>query len=105
VVPGCRLSPPRGTDISGSWPAAASYYDEGHWTAQGIRSGLRGLVGANHRTLSTYLATLRRHGLRLAELAEPLPRRAGIRPTTRTVSRSSSLRGASSVPDPAMRHT
>lgn len=62
-----------GTDISGSWPASGSYYDEGHWMAQGIRSGLRRLVGANHRTLSTYLATLRRHGLWLDQLAEPLP--------------------------------
>ena len=62
-----------GADISGSWPASGSYYDEGHWTAQGVRSGLRRLVGANHRTLSTYLATLRRHGLWLDELAEPLP--------------------------------
>jgi SAM-dependent methyltransferase len=63
-----------GTDISGSWPASGSYYDEGHWTAQGVRSGLRRLVGANHRTLSTYLATLHRHGLRLDEIAEPLPK-------------------------------
>jgi 2-polyprenyl-3-methyl-5-hydroxy-6-metoxy-1,4-benzoquinol methylase len=62
-----------GADISGSWPASGRYYDEGHWTAQGARSGLRRLVGANHRTLSTYLATLRRHGLWLDELAEPLP--------------------------------
>jgi SAM-dependent methyltransferase len=62
-----------GTDISGSWPASGSYYDEGHWTAQGAHSGLRRLVGANHRMLSTYLATLRRHGLWLDELAEPLP--------------------------------
>ncbi|HVB46534.1 MAG TPA: class I SAM-dependent methyltransferase [Streptosporangiaceae bacterium] len=62
-----------GTDISGSWPASGSYYDEGHWTAQGARSGLRRLVGANHRTLSTYLATLRRQSLWLDELAEPLP--------------------------------
>jgi 2-polyprenyl-3-methyl-5-hydroxy-6-metoxy-1,4-benzoquinol methylase len=62
-----------GADISGSWPASGSYYDEGHWTAQGARSGLRRLVGANHRTLSTYLATLRRHDLWLDELAEPLP--------------------------------
>jgi 2-polyprenyl-3-methyl-5-hydroxy-6-metoxy-1,4-benzoquinol methylase len=62
-----------GEDISGSWPASGSYYDEGHWTAQGVRSGLRRLVGASHRTLSTYLATLRRHGLWLDELAEPLP--------------------------------
>lgn len=62
-----------GVDISGSWPASGSYYDEGHWTAQGARSGLRRLVGANHRTLSTYLAALRRHGLWLDELVEPLP--------------------------------
>lgn len=62
-----------GRDISGSWPASGSYYDEGHWRAQGVRSGLRRLVGASHRTLSTYLATLRRHGLWLDELAEPLP--------------------------------
>ncbi len=63
-----------GQDISGSWPASGSYYDEGHWTAQGVRSGLRRLVGASHRTLSTYLTTLRRHGLWLDELAEPLPK-------------------------------
>ena len=63
-----------GEDISGSWPATGSYYDEGHWTAQGVRSGLRRRVGANHRMLSTYLATLRRHGLWLDELAEPLPK-------------------------------
>jgi 2-polyprenyl-3-methyl-5-hydroxy-6-metoxy-1,4-benzoquinol methylase len=63
-----------GKDISGSWPANGSYYREGHWTAQGVRSGLRRLVGANHRMLSTYLATLRRHGLWLDELAEPLPK-------------------------------
>jgi len=62
-----------GKDISGSWPASGSYYDEGHWTAQGVRSGLRRLVGTSHRTLSTYLATLRRHGLWLDELAQPLP--------------------------------
>ena len=61
-------------DISGSWPATGSYYDEGHWTAQGVRSGLRRLVGTNHRMLSTYLAALRRHGLWLDKLAEPLPK-------------------------------
>ena len=61
-------------DISGSWPATGSYYDEGHWTAQAARSGLRRRVGANHRMLSTYLATLRRHRLSLDELAEPLPK-------------------------------
>ena len=54
-------------------PTSGSYYDEGHWTAEGACSGLRRLVGASHRTLSTYLTTLRRHGLWLDGLAEPLP--------------------------------
>jgi 2-polyprenyl-3-methyl-5-hydroxy-6-metoxy-1,4-benzoquinol methylase len=62
-----------GTDISGSWPADGSYYDEGHWTAEGRKSSLRRQVGASHRTLSTYLGTLRRHGLWLDQLAEPRP--------------------------------
>jgi 2-polyprenyl-3-methyl-5-hydroxy-6-metoxy-1,4-benzoquinol methylase len=62
-----------GKDISGSWPAASRYYDEGRWTAQDARSTLRRQVGANHRMLSTYLGTLRRHGLWLDQLAEPLP--------------------------------
>lgn len=62
-----------GQDISGSWPPAGSYYAEGRWTAQEAKSALRRLVGANHRTLSTYLGTLRRHGLWLDQLAEPLP--------------------------------
>ena len=62
-----------GKDISSSWPTASSYYDEGRWTAQDAHSTLRRQVGANHRMLSTYLGTLRRHGLWLDQLAEPLP--------------------------------
>jgi 2-polyprenyl-3-methyl-5-hydroxy-6-metoxy-1,4-benzoquinol methylase len=62
-----------GKDISGAWPAAGSYYDEGHWTAQDARSTLRRQVGATHRMLSTYVSTLRRHGLWLDHLAEPRP--------------------------------
>jgi hypothetical protein len=62
-----------GKDISGSWPATGSYYDERRWTAQDAHSTLRRQVGANHRMLSTYLGTLRRHGLWLDQLAEPLP--------------------------------
>jgi hypothetical protein len=62
-----------GKDSSGSWPAGGRYYDEGHWTAHEARSGLRRLVGANHRILSTYFGTLRRHGLCLDQIAEPLP--------------------------------
>lgn len=62
-----------GKDISGSWPADGSYYGEGHWTAGETKSALRRQVGANHRMLSTYLGTLRRHGLWLDQVAEPLP--------------------------------
>jgi len=64
---------PGGRDVSGSWPSAGRYYDEGRWTADGALSALRRQVGANHRTLSTYLNTLRQHGLVFDELAEPGP--------------------------------
>jgi 2-polyprenyl-3-methyl-5-hydroxy-6-metoxy-1,4-benzoquinol methylase len=64
---------PGGQDVEGSWPAAGSYYDEGRWTAKGARATLRRQVGANHRTLSTYLNTLRANDLWLDEVAEPLP--------------------------------
>jgi 2-polyprenyl-3-methyl-5-hydroxy-6-metoxy-1,4-benzoquinol methylase len=62
-----------GKGISGSWPTTGRYCDEGHWTAQDERSTLRRQVGANHRMLSTYLGTLRRHGLWLDQITEPLP--------------------------------
>lgn len=63
-----------GKDISGSWPVTSSYYDERRWMANDAHSTLRRQVGANHRMLSTYLGTLRSHGLWLDELAEPLPK-------------------------------
>jgi hypothetical protein len=62
-----------GTDVSGSWPPDGRYYDEVRWTAACALSGLRAWVGASHRTLSTYLNTLRGHGLWLDRLAEPEP--------------------------------
>jgi 2-polyprenyl-3-methyl-5-hydroxy-6-metoxy-1,4-benzoquinol methylase len=64
---------PGGKDISGSWPTDGTYYGEGHWTAREALSTLRRQVGANHRMLSTYLNTLRRHGLWLDQTAEPPP--------------------------------
>ena len=63
-----------GKDISGSWPAAGRYYDEGRWTAQDALSTLRRQVGASHRMLATYLNTLRQHGLWLDRITEPLPK-------------------------------
>jgi SAM-dependent methyltransferase len=62
-----------GKDVSGSWPATGSYYDEGWWVADGALSSLRRQVGANHRTLSTYVNMLRSHGLGIDTIAEPHP--------------------------------
>jgi len=62
-----------GKDTAASWPATGSYYDEGRWTPRDARSTLRRQVGASHRMLSTYLNTLRAHGLWLDRMAEPLP--------------------------------
>jgi SAM-dependent methyltransferase len=64
---------PGGQDVSGSWASNARYYEEGWWRAEGSQSTLRRQVGSNHRTLATYVNTLRRHGLRLDEVAEPEP--------------------------------
>lgn len=64
---------PGGRDVSGSWPGDAGYFTEGWWRADGELSSLRRQVGANHRTLSTYVNTFRRHGLWLEEMAEPEP--------------------------------
>ncbi len=52
-----------------SWQPGTGYFDEGWWRAE--TPGFRGTVGANHRTLSTYVNALARHGLRVEELAEP----------------------------------
>ncbi|MCF6474805.1 hypothetical protein FAF44_41480 [Nonomuraea sp. MG754425] len=59
--------------MSGSWPGDAAYHAEGRWRADGERSTLRRRVGAQHRTLSTYVNALRRHDLWLDEAAEPEP--------------------------------
>ncbi|AQZ65492.1 3-demethylubiquinol 3-O-methyltransferase [[Actinomadura] parvosata subsp. kistnae] len=65
---------PGGTGVSGSWAGGdGRYYDEGWWRADGELSSLRRQVGANHRTLSTYVNTLRRHDLWVDEMAEPEP--------------------------------
>lgn len=58
-------------ETSGSWPSNGSYWDQGWWLADGSRSILRKRVGSNHRTLATYVNTLRRHGLFITELDEP----------------------------------
>jgi ubiquinone/menaquinone biosynthesis C-methylase UbiE len=62
-----------GKDVSASWPSGGSYYDEGWWAADGALSLLRQQVGANHRMLSTYINTLRHHGLLIDHVTEPRP--------------------------------
>ena len=62
-----------GGEVSGSWPTDRSYYDEIWWTAVGPASTLRGQVGANHRTLSTYVNRLQAYRLLLDQVAEPPP--------------------------------
>jgi SAM-dependent methyltransferase len=98
-----------GRDVSGSWPSGRTYYDEGRWTADGALSTLRRVVGANHRTRSTYVNTLRAHGLILDRLAEPRPAAgwAARRPDAASfpvflvascVRQSSAARGSDAVP-------
>ena len=58
-------------DAPSSWPSDLGYYHEGWWLAS--NPGFRGKVGANHRTLSTYLNSLVGHGLVLEQVAEPRP--------------------------------
>lgn len=61
--------PGAGPDAPSSWPPGRGYYAEGWWQAD--NPGFRGRVGANHRTLSTYLNALVRHGLEPEHFAEP----------------------------------
>ena len=55
-------------DIRPSWPDGG-YFAEGWWNTGG--PGVRGRVGANHRTLATYLNVLVAHGFALEAVDEP----------------------------------
>lgn len=55
-----------------SWPTTGSYFDEVWWNSGG--PGVRGRVGANHRTLSTYLNVMLKHGFTLEAVVEPTRR-------------------------------
>lgn len=52
-----------------SWSPEHGYAWEGWWTTG--TDGVRGRVGAHHRTLSTYLNAARRAGLDIVEVIEP----------------------------------
>jgi SAM-dependent methyltransferase len=55
--------------VRSNWPTGGSYFDEGLWFTDG--TGVRGTVGANHRTLATYFNTLTDAGFTLERVAEP----------------------------------
>jgi SAM-dependent methyltransferase len=54
-----------------SW-SPAGYHTEGWWLAEG-HHGYRGVVGSNHRTLSTYFNSLAAHGFVITTVREPEP--------------------------------
>jgi SAM-dependent methyltransferase len=60
-----------GPEIAGSWPPDRGYYQEGFWRSKGALADLRGEVGSNHRTLSTYVNALARHRFVIETFAEP----------------------------------
>ena len=45
------------------------YLEEGHWNSGGV--GMRGRVGAYHRTISTYVNALLTNGFQITGMAEP----------------------------------
>lgn len=65
-------NPPVEVDAAGNFLAVriSRYLTEGHWTSGG--DGVRGRVGAYHRTLSTYLNDLLSTGFQLEALYEPV---------------------------------
>jgi ubiquinone/menaquinone biosynthesis C-methylase UbiE len=64
---------PGSATVSGAWPSTGRYHDEGYWIADQATATLRRQVGANHRTLSTYLNSLASHRLGLTQMSEPAP--------------------------------
>ena len=65
-------------EIRASWSRWGSYFDQGWWNTGG--DGVRGRVGSNHRTLSTYSNTMVKHGFALEAAAEPAWRRSSSGP-------------------------
>jgi SAM-dependent methyltransferase len=65
--------PGRGATVAAAWAPGAGYYKEGFWVTDAPNSSLRQKVGANHRTLSTYLNAVIEHGFSIERVAEPKP--------------------------------
>lgn len=56
------------------------YFAEGFWRSTNTQ-GVRGQVGAYHRTLTTYLQSFLTHGFRLQQIVEPQPNPGDSVPT------------------------
>lgn len=67
--------PGHGDSLS-SWPPSG-YYSEGWWLAEG-HHGYRGVVGANHRMLATYVNALVARGFTITAMREPAPDTANV---------------------------
>jgi ubiquinone/menaquinone biosynthesis C-methylase UbiE len=59
-----------GSEGPASWPPEHGYHWAGRWAAEGA-DGIRGSVGANHRSVVTYLSSFLIHGWRLDAVVEP----------------------------------
>lgn len=59
-----------GVDGPASWPSERGYHWAGRWAADGAE-GVRGSVGANHRTLAVYVSSFLSHGWVLDAVVEP----------------------------------
>lgn len=68
-----------GTDEHPAGRLISGYFEEVYWRSADP-SGVRGKVGAHHRTLSTYLNTLADAGLRVECVVEPRPTRSDEHP-------------------------
>lgn len=68
----CYNSPPSGeqTTPDGAVRLVSGYFEEGYWRSD-ARTGPPGKVGSYHRTLATYVNSLREVGLRMDQVAEP----------------------------------
>ena len=65
----CFPGGPGSADGLPSWPPDRGYHHEGWWTTDG--AAVRGRVGANHRTLATYLNSVVETGLDIEYAHEP----------------------------------
>ena len=60
-----------GNDVASSWSPGHGYFAEGWWRSDARASNLRRRVGANHRTIATYLNELAAHDLAVQRVLEP----------------------------------